>query len=97
MEIPIHATPRGSHPAMDTSHVDTDYSGRPVVRPTREEVAAALAANGPTTLIGGDLPDGRRAYVGPDGKWYYEHVVDGRLVWDQPVNLADYEEDSTAP
>lgn len=76
----------------DAAHVDRDYSGRPISRPTREEVAAALASSSaPRTYIGGDLPDGRHALVGPGGKWYYEHFVNGRPVWDQPVNLKDYE------
>ena len=72
-------------------HIDSDYSGRPISRPTREEIAAAMATSRPDTMISGELPDGRRAHIGPGGKWYYRHVVDGHQVWDQPVNLDDYE------
>ena len=69
--------------------VDSDYSGRPLGRPTREEVAAGNP--GPGTFLGTDLPDGRYALVGPGGKLFYEHFEDGQPVWDRPVNLEDYE------
>lgn len=72
-------------------HVDSDYSGRPLGRPTRKEVEAAPQVPA-HSAIRGELPDGRRTVVGPGGKWYYEHVVRGRQVFDQPFNPEDYED-----
>ena len=67
-------------------HVDSDYSGRPLGRPTREEIAAAAAADPtPRSFIGGHLPDGSHVLIGPDGKWYYEHFEGNRPMWDRPV------------
>ena len=72
-------------------HVDSDYSGRPLGPLTREELMAAPPVP-MTSAVTTYLPDGRRAYAGPGGKWYHEHIVDGQQVWDRPVNRKDYED-----
>ena len=68
-------------------HVDGDYSGRPLGRPTKEEVAAAAAAadTAPMTAVGSYLPDGTHILAGAGGKWYYEHFEGNRQIWDRPV------------
>ena len=71
----------------DSDRVTGDYSGRPIERPTKEEVAAAMARSGSLdSAIGTDLPGGGHAIYGADKKWYHLHIVDGRQVWDRPVD-----------
>ena len=70
--------------------IDSDYSGRPLRRPTREEVEAAEMSPGTGSYIGCDLPDGRHALVGPGGI-YHEHFVNGVQIWDRPVDLSEFD------
>ena len=70
--------------------VASDYSGRPVRRPTADEVAAIDWSDVPIDAIGVELPDGRTAVMGygDDGDSYgfYLPDQDGGPDYDQPVD-----------
>ena len=66
-------------------------------RPVDSTTVAAIRKSARTApaepAIGADLPDGEHAYYGGPGPkrgWYLRHVVDGRQVWDRPIDLDAY-------
>lgn len=65
--------------------VDGDYSGRPLGRPTPEELAASDPHALPCEVVAIYLPDGQRAIPSVGGHYY----LPGRNGWpdhDQPVD-----------
>ena len=70
---------------MGKAKVDSDYSGRPLGRPTPEEVAAS-----PPPIMEDYLTewlrDGTLAYRAPGGKLYHEmRAENGEPVFGRPV------------
>ena len=61
----------------------SDYSGRPLGRPTPEGIAAGTAV--PISPIATTLPDGRRAIRSSGGRWYLPDEND-RPDHDRPVS-----------
>ena len=72
--------------------IDSDYSGRPLGRPTPEEIASSPITGPPDDVIAITLPDGRTAVQGYDEDgdthgWYLPDE-DGWPDYDQPVTDA---------
>ena len=65
--------------------VDGDYSGRPLGRPTPEELAASDPHALPCEVVAIYLPDGRRA-IQSIGGYYYLPRQNGWPDYDQPVD-----------
>ena len=69
--------------------VDSDYSGRPLGRPTAEEIASSSSTVPPEDAIVTTLPDGRLAIQGYDEAdthgWYLPDA-EGWPDYDQPVD-----------
>ena len=72
--------------------VDSDYSGRPVRRPTPEEIREEDQWAAPGDFICAPLDDGTIVYEGPDRKLFYAHFEGYRPIWDRPVDPKDYPE-----
>ena len=65
--------------------VGSDYSGRPLGRPTPERIAAGTTV--PINPIATTLPDGRRA-IRSRRRWYLAGE-NGRPDYDQPVEVEE--------
>ena len=77
--------------------VDSDYSGRPIRRPTAEDMAGVDMWTAPGDFVSAQLADGTFVNEGPDGRLYYQHFDGYRPIWDRPVDPADYPEGRPLP